>query len=121
MALSKESIRKLRAVKAAILAEPELYNQDVGFWDGDHLVPACLLVWAVWLHNPSPKEFRAAYERKERRKLKTPTVARIILGITPEQANCLFGACAMGKHGSKRHASNAGRFIEGFISRESAA
>ena len=71
MALSKESIRKLRAVKAAILAEPELYNQDVGFWDGDHLVPACLLVWAVWLHNPSPKEFRAAYERKERRKLNT--------------------------------------------------
>lgn len=27
MALSKDSIRKLRAVKAAILAEPELYDQ----------------------------------------------------------------------------------------------
>lgn len=49
MSLSKESIKKLRAVKAAILAEPDYYDQNVVPHSCDS--PCCLLGWALWIHD----------------------------------------------------------------------
>lgn len=61
MALSKDSIKKLRAVKAAILAEPELYNQGMFPTAGDSYdTPCCFAGWAVWLNNPDRKAYKRA-------------------------------------------------------------
>lgn len=56
--MSKESIKKLRAVKAAILAEPELYDQSkwIGTKENPCGTPCCIAGWAVWLN--SPKKYK---------------------------------------------------------------
>lgn len=65
MALSKESIRKLRAVKAAILAEPELYDQSNSpFCTNSCETPCCIAGWALWCNNPDPAFYRKTVTRK---------------------------------------------------------
>lgn len=63
MSLSKGSIRKLRAVQAAILAEPELYNQNKpGASCGS---PCCLAGWAVWNNYPDATRYELARRRAD--------------------------------------------------------
>lgn len=61
MTLSNESIGKLRAVAAAILAEPNLYDQSTPPLSGDTCETACCLGgWGVWLNNPTPQAYAAS-------------------------------------------------------------
>jgi hypothetical protein len=53
--LSKKSIRLLRQVKRAILAEPELYDQQ-SLPRYSCNAPCCLLGWVVWLNDPKKFE-----------------------------------------------------------------
>lgn len=50
--LSKATIRKMREVIAAVLAEPKLYNQMKFPDQEDRGAVACGAGWAVWLFNP---------------------------------------------------------------------
>ena len=50
--LSKESIRKLRRLQKAILAEPEFYAQTNFPEIQDCGAVCCIAGWAVWLDNP---------------------------------------------------------------------
>jgi hypothetical protein len=86
--LSKETIKKLRAVQACILAEPELYNQCEMPWPNHSCTsPCCIAGWAVWVNNPDPvaylKVLRSAGGIGPEEMSRT-------LGITEGQADLLF-------------------------------
>lgn len=50
--LSKETIEKLEAVKAAILAEPELYDQSRAPLSNHNCnTPSCIFGWLSWLYS----------------------------------------------------------------------
>lgn len=88
--LSKESIRKLKAVKAAILAQPELYDQSVFPSARERHTcntPCCFAGWAVWLNNPDPKAYEATIKEKDHICAKELADA---LGITGVQAEDLY-------------------------------
>jgi hypothetical protein len=57
--LSRKTVSILRAVKAAILAQPELYNQS-RFPACECNTPSCIAGWGMWLQNPSPKAYSAS-------------------------------------------------------------
>lgn len=50
--LSKKTIAKMRAVVAAVLAEPEFYNQQWFPQEEDCGQICCAAGWAVWNENP---------------------------------------------------------------------
>lgn len=52
MSLPKKAVTILRQVKRAILAEPELYDQQLVPADSCD-TPCCLLGWVVWMDSPS--------------------------------------------------------------------
>lgn len=58
MSLSRKSINRLRAVKEAILTNPEFYNQQQ-FVDPEPVIPVdcgttcCIAGWADFLYNPA--------------------------------------------------------------------
>jgi hypothetical protein len=58
MSLSKESIKRLRQVKRAILAEPEFYDQGVP--PDECATTCCIAGWAMWLEDPVGYPERAA-------------------------------------------------------------
>ena len=66
MSLSKESIKRLLQIKAAILAQPELYDQREGpnlaFADGGCGAPCCYAGWAAWLDAPTEADYRKALD-----------------------------------------------------------
>lgn len=90
MALSKETVEKLRAIKAAILAEPELYDQNE-FPDiaRGHTCtsPCCYVGWAIWLNNPDENAYQELLESKGT--FGTQELAEAI-GISLRQASTLF-------------------------------
>lgn len=118
MSLRKESIKKLRAVKAAILAEPEFYNQKC-FPRARHGCnsPCCLTGWAIWLESPktyaSRLSLKGAFYDED---------LASALGISFEQADRLaygqgFGPfeAMWGKSGTMEAARAAAKRIEHFI------
>lgn len=117
MALSKDSIRKLRAVKAAILAEPELYGQDRSpYCQTSCDSPCCIAGWALWVNNPDPEAYAKIVNF-------TPgaTLLRDQIGLTEEQASLLFTGWpstetpAWLEPGTKAAARDAAKHIELFI------
>jgi hypothetical protein len=54
MALTKETIKRLKAVREAILMHPELYDQKVYFGSKNDPcgTSCCIAGWAVWLDSP---------------------------------------------------------------------
>ena len=122
MALPKRAITILRQVKAAILAQPKLYNQaDFPRVEArsDCNTPCCLAGWVEWVANPDPK----AYEAKlaERSQFGTDTMAET-LGISLKQAALLFvdwpdegSSPAWTKPGTPEAAKSAAKFIDRFI------
>jgi hypothetical protein len=52
--LSDETIRRMEAVIAAVLAQPELYNQRElpSPKDDPYKVPCCAVGWVLWVDNP---------------------------------------------------------------------
>lgn len=126
MALSKESIRKLKAVKAAILAEPELYDQsEFPQHDANHdcSTPCCIAGWAVWVNNPDPEAYNALLRKKS---FGVEVMAKA-LEISGRQAKQLFSNWPEKFMGAwsfpcTRPGAEAGaRFIDHFIRTERAA
>lgn len=120
MALSKDSIRKLRAVKAAILAEPELYDQTefprVGMRHNCD-TPCCIAGWSVWINNPD----RKAYDKFLSSNSIGSQAMADALGVTHAQAHRLFsewpksGSPAWENPRTKVAARDGARHIELFI------
>lgn len=54
--LSAETIRKMRRVIQAVLAEPEYYNQSIFPDPSDCGAVCCAAGWAVWLDDPDRYE-----------------------------------------------------------------
>lgn len=50
--LSRETVRKIRRMIKAILAEPEYYTQAAFPKEGDCGAPCCAAGWACWLNDP---------------------------------------------------------------------
>lgn len=122
MALSKESIRKLRAVKAAILAEPELYDQcnfPSSYCGHTCLTPCCIEGWAAWVNNPNPEAYNSGVQRGGF-SLATE------LGITTEEGGLLFSGWddafsdAWDFPGTRRGARAGAKRIDHFIATDGA-
>src|ERR1700744_5431070 len=60
MSLSKESIKRLRQVKRAILAQPKFYDQDRFPRTVDCGTTCCIAGWAVWVEDPEAYPNRVA-------------------------------------------------------------
>lgn len=121
MSLSKETIKKLKAVKAAILAEPKLYDQNLSpYGKTDCNTPSCIAGWAVWIDNPN----RAAYSDEVRYNMGLDLL-KAHLGISYEQAYKLFEPNAWPEkfsdalqeelRGTPKAAEAAGKRIDLFI------
>ena len=85
--LSKETIKKLKAVKAAILANPKFYNQ--GQWI-ESVTPCgttcCIAGWADFVVNGSAAHNRRAKAIRNDSS-KWMRIAREALGITEDQVD----------------------------------
>jgi hypothetical protein len=74
--LSRETIRKMRAVIKAILAEPEFYKQSLYPQPDDCGEVCCAAGWTVWLANPKTYKRKAANLRYD-----WPLAAEKVLGL----------------------------------------
>lgn len=87
--LSKESIRRLRQVKRAILAQPEFYDQsnppNYAYIHGGCNTPCCLAGWAIWLDSADEETYK-------KRVLGGDVFVEMAssLRITEEQSHLLF-------------------------------
>jgi len=85
--LSEQTIRKMRAVIAAILAEPELYDQDIspsGATDCNSV--CCAAGWVYWLNDPEDYAARLRDDRKYQLSFNAPK----LLGIDVFAGHNLF-------------------------------
>lgn len=119
MSLSKEAIRKLKQIKACILAEPELYNQGVFPLSGRHTceTPCCIAGWAVWVNNPDEEAYNSFLSKKSF----SSVVLAEQLEVTEEQARLLFSEWgtedgpAWTRPGTKEAAKDGAARIDRFI------
>jgi len=118
MALSEKTIEKLKLVKAAILAEPRLYNQNLPPDRADCGTPACIAGWVAWVDNPSHEKYLLALRPFE----SSARLMKNSLEITQDQTNYLFGGpwpdrfmAAWDRPGTKKAAEAAAGFIDHFI------
>ena len=88
MALPKKAIKILRDVQKCILAEPELYDQNV-MPDAHHscTTPCCIAGWVEWCANPDARAYRR--KLKKRGRFCGEEMAET-LGISESQARQLY-------------------------------
>jgi len=118
MALKKSTIKKLELIKACILQEPRLYDQNhfPGMGNDTCNTPCCLAGWAVWVNNPDPEAYNAGLKNG---KFYGTAALMKALGITRDQASFLFHGNDDESPRTEAGAIAGARRIDQFIERNS--